>query len=418
MRRGLENASHRCVGYIEWDKYARKSYEAIFDTAGEWTAHDVTTIDARSIPGADIWTFGFPCQDLSVAGRQAGFSGQRSSLFFTVIDLIRNTEERNRPEWLIAENVMGLFSSNRGYDFLAAQIALDEIGYDVEWEVFNATQFGIPQNRQRVFIVGHSRSRGGRKVFPLGEDAVETTGKPGNVCGQNEVIGFETAFGNSNGSPVFTDVMRCLDGTQSKGVLVSHNRKDGVGGELDAAHTLSASDWRGLNRNQTQNDVVINMDARGDISQSNTVATLRANSHGNHPMIPVVRNHGEWSERETAQCLDANYWKGIDNHGDRTAVAIQKVGHLASDSGQTGSVYSVDGISPTVLNQHGNAVTKISAETRIRKLTPLECWRLMGRTDADFHAARDAGVSDTQLYKQAGNSLIPQIAEAIGRAIL
>lgn len=135
---------------------------------------------------------------------------------------------------------------------------------------------------------------------------------------------------------------------QDNNHLVSFNRKDGVGEQLDEAHTLSASDWRGLNRNQTQNAVA------------------------------VVKNRGEWSERETAQCLDANYYKGIDNHGART-----------------------DG----------------SSGTRIRKLTPLECWRLMGRSDSDFYAARNAGVSDTQLYKQAGNSLIPQIVQAIGERI-
>jgi DNA (cytosine-5)-methyltransferase 1 len=351
MRRGLEAAGHRCVGYIEWDKWARKSYEAIFNTEGEWSATDVTTVRASELPAADIWGFGFPCQDLSVAGKQLGFNGNRSSLFFTVVDLIRQLPEDSRPEWLICENVMGFLSSNRGWDFLAAQVALDEVGYDTEWDCINATEVGIPQNRQRVFLVGHLRSRGRREVFPLRVDVGKTAEKlkvagylnDGPWANRNESI--RRVYDPSGSAPTVT--AGGGGGVEPK-IVVSYNRKDGIGDELDTALTLTASDWRGLNRNQTQNAVV------------------------------VVRNRGEWSERETAQCLDANYWKGIDNHGARTAIAT---------------------------------------ETRIRKLTPLECWRLMGREDWEFYAAKNVGVSDTQLYKQAGNSLIPQIVQAIGERI-
>lgn len=237
MRRGLEASGHTCVGYIEWDKYARKSYEAIFDTEGEWSATDVTTVTAGELPHADIWTFGFPCQDLSVAGKQQGFSGNRSSLFFTVIDLIRNTEERDRPEWLIAENVMGFFSSNRGYDFLAAQVALDEIGYDVEWEVFNATQFGIPQNRQRVFIVGHSRRYGRREVFPLTVDDVKTTA-------ELECVGMLDMKGNETIRRVYDPTGPCPTltamGSGNREPKIIQRSQSGVR-ELDRCGTLRAN---------------------------------------------------------------------------------------------------------------------------------------------------------------------------------
>jgi DNA (cytosine-5)-methyltransferase 1 len=349
MRRGLESAGHRCVGYIEWDKWARRSYEAIFnsESQGEWSATDVTTVRASELPTADIWGFGFPCQDLSVAGKQLGFNGNRSSLFFTVVGLLRELPEDRRPEWLIAENVMGFLSSNRGWDFLAAQAALDEIGYDTEWEVFNATQFGIPQNRQRVFLVGHSRRAGRREVFPIRSDDTKTA--PNVTREERQLMWTDDGLGHKFQVKYdITPPLRAQGGGRTPGIFVSYNRKDGIGDELDTALTLNASDWQGLNRNQTQNAVA------------------------------VVRNRGEWSERETAQCLDANYWKGIDNHGARTAIAT---------------------------------------ETRIRKLTPLECWRLMGRSDDEFYAAKNAGVSDTQLYKQAGNSLIPQIVQAIGERI-
>jgi DNA (cytosine-5)-methyltransferase 1 len=314
MRRGLESAGHKCVGYIEWDKHARKSYEAIFDTKGEWTATDVTTVRADELPCADIWGFGFPCQDLSVAGKQLGFNGNRSSLFFTVVGLIRELPEDRRPEWLIAENVMGFLSSNRGWDFLAAQAALDEIGYDTEWDYINATEVGIPQNRQRVFLVGHLRSRGRREVFPIRQVVEQVYGRTQETGIQHRAA-LISDWRDTVTRPVAepNDPMFTLRASAVHGVVVSYNRKDGIGEQLDTALTLNASDWRGLNRNQTQNAVV--------------------------------------------------------------------------------------------------------TETRIRKLTPLECWRLMGRSDDEFYAAKNAGVSDTQLYKQAGNSLIPQIVQAIGERI-
>ncbi|ALY08116.1 putative modification methylase [Bacillus phage vB_BhaS-171] len=171
----MEQAGHECVGYVEWDKYARKSYEAIHNTKGEWTWNDVSTIDYRDIPKSDTWTFGFPCQDISIGNLGArGFQGDRSSLFFQVTKRLRQIKEwdpERMPTYLLIENVKNFLSVNRGWDFFAAQVELDEIGYDAEWEVLNSADFGVPQNRERVFIVGHLRGRSTRKVFPLGEGA-------------------------------------------------------------------------------------------------------------------------------------------------------------------------------------------------------------------------------------------------------
>ena len=136
---------------------------------GEWYANDIRTVEAGSLPHADCWCFGFPCQDISIAGKQLGFSGRRSSLFFAVTGLIKDLEEENRPGVLFIENVKNLLSVNRGLDFAKLLIELDEIGYDAEWCLLNSKDFGVPQNRERVFIIGHLRGRSGRKVFPLGE---------------------------------------------------------------------------------------------------------------------------------------------------------------------------------------------------------------------------------------------------------
>ena len=135
FRLGLESAGHKCIGYCEYDRFARASYEAMYDTEGEWKADDVTKLKSEDVPYADIWCFGFPCQDISVAGKQLGFNGHRSSLFFAVTKLIRDTKEEDRPQYLFIENVKNLLSVNRGFDFAKLLVELDEVGYDAEWQV-------------------------------------------------------------------------------------------------------------------------------------------------------------------------------------------------------------------------------------------------------------------------------------------
>lgn len=158
FRRGMEMAGHTCLGHCEIDKYANMSYKEIHQPREEeWFGTDIRRTNADELPRADVWCFGFPCQDISVAGKQLGFKGQRSSLFFTVTRLIRDTKEEDRPKYLFIENVKNLLSVNGGSDFLKLLIELDEIGYDAEWQVLNSKNFGVPQNRERVFIIGHLR---------------------------------------------------------------------------------------------------------------------------------------------------------------------------------------------------------------------------------------------------------------------
>ena len=192
FRRGMELAGHECVGFCEFDKFAVASYTAMHTMTGiqrdyldmlpknkrvaeagkeeyrngEWYANDIRRVFAEDIPKADCWCFGFPCQDISVAGKQLGFNGARSSLFFRVMRLVQDLEEKDRPTYLFIENVKNLLSVNGGTDFLKLLIALDEIGYDAEWQVINSADY-VPQSRERVFIIGHLRGRSTAKVFPI-----------------------------------------------------------------------------------------------------------------------------------------------------------------------------------------------------------------------------------------------------------
>lgn len=118
IRLGLEQAGHKCVGFCEFDKYARTAYKAMYDTEGEWESRDVRTVRTYDIPDADLWCFGFPCQDISVAGKQKGLQeGERSGLFYEIMRLLAGRRQADRPRWLLVENVKNLLSIGNGFDF-------------------------------------------------------------------------------------------------------------------------------------------------------------------------------------------------------------------------------------------------------------------------------------------------------------
>lgn len=311
FRKGMENAGHKCIGFCEFDKYAVASYTSMhliteeqreyLETLdmkkrqkeilkeeyrnGEWYAEDVRTVRADEIPRADCWCFGFPCQDISVAGKQLGFAGHRSSLFFAVTKLIRDTKEEDRPQYLFIENVKNLLSVNRGFDFAKLLVELDEIGYDAEWSVLNSKDHGVPQNRERVFIVGHSRGRSGGEVFPVegtdGEDCAAVKGicntnPSGNgmngvvydACAVGPTLTTNKGEGNKIAVPVLTpdraekrqngrrfkddgEPMFTLTGQDKHGVAISANVVSEGG---DIAHCLNANDQRkvfGANQTRT-----------------------------------------------------------------------------------------------------------------------------------------------------------------------
>lgn len=193
FRRGMELAGHKCLGFCEWDKYARMSYismhcitdkqrqylatldfkdrqkEILKDEYlnGEWCSTDIRSVDASNIPKADAWCFGAPCQDFSVAGRRAGLDGDRSSLVKEIFRILDEIRDEDKPEWLIYENVKGMLSSNKGLDYASILAEMDRGGYDIEWQLLNSKLHGVPQNRERVYTIGHLRSKGCKKVFPI-----------------------------------------------------------------------------------------------------------------------------------------------------------------------------------------------------------------------------------------------------------
>jgi DNA (cytosine-5)-methyltransferase 1 len=168
FRLGLEQAGHECVGFCEIDKFARQSYKAIHNTEGEREYHDITTVsneEWRTLRGTvELICGGFPCQSFSIAGKRKGFLDEtRGTLFFE----IARAAEQIKPRTLFLENVRGLLSHDKGRTFRTIISTLDELGYDAEWQILNSKNFGVPQNRERVFIIGHLRGERGREVFPI-----------------------------------------------------------------------------------------------------------------------------------------------------------------------------------------------------------------------------------------------------------
>lgn len=382
FRLGMERAGHECVGFCEIDPFARKSYKAIHDTKGEFEFHDITRVTDESVRGigrVDVICGGFPCQAFSIAGKRAGFEDTRGTLFFEIARFASIL----RPRYLFLENVTGLLSHNGGDTFETIIGALDELGYDAEWQVFNSKNFGVPQNRERVFIIGHLRGAGGREIFPFREENTKS-----NVEPQIEVVGStqskeSTSLGQREIVYGVNALMGCLTATDYKNpkriaipVLTPDRAEKRQNGRRfkengEPMFTLTAQDKHG---------VIVCGRLTGKFEMSNrvydpkgiapTIQTMQGG--GLEPKI-IQRRHGynRGGEHDTAPTLTSNSW--------------QENNHLS------------DGF-------------------RIRKLTPRECWRLQGFPDWAFDKAQAVN-SNSQLYKQAGNSVTVNVIEAIAKRL-
>lgn len=170
FRLAMESFGHECIGSCEIDKHARETYKKGFGYYPEY--NDATKLNPKELPDFDCLCAGFPCQSFSIAGKRRGLTDTKGTLFFEIIRIAREKQ----PKLLFLENVKGLLSHEQGRTFKTMLASLNEVGYDVEWQVINGKYF-LPQNRERIFIIGHLRGTGGRKIFPLGEDKTKNTKK-------------------------------------------------------------------------------------------------------------------------------------------------------------------------------------------------------------------------------------------------
>ena len=363
FRLGMESAGHECIGFCEIDKFARASYKAIHDTKGEIELHDITAVSdesIRRIGRVDIICGGFPCQAFSIAGNRRGFEDTRGSLFFEIARFASIL----RPKYLFLENVKGLLNHDGGATFETILGALDELGYNVEWQVLNSKNFGVPQNRERVLIVGHLRGECTRRVFPLSKSGQQATSIKEQYS--NTIT---TRYGNSQGAGAYI-VESKSQKVRSIGNI--HPSGNGMNGEVYDSTGLAPT----LTTNKGEGVKIIQR-AHG------------YNKGGEHDIAPTITSNS-YQENNLVKIID--FYNKITK---------DEVGTLTSSGGgstvRAGSFGVTDGY-------------------RIRKLTPRECWRLQGFPDWAFDKAQKVN-SNSQLYKQAGNSVTVNVIAAIAKEL-
>lgn len=444
FRRGMELAGHECVGFCEFDKFTTASYismhllteeqrKVLEDIPikkrqkeilkeeyrnGEWYANDIRRVYAGDIPKADCWCFGFPCQDISVAGKQAGFQGNRSSLFFRVMYLVGQLKEEDKPTYLFIENVKNLLSVNGGWDFARLLIEMEQWGYDAEWQVLNSKDFGVPQNRERCFIIGHLRGRSTSKIFPIeGTD------------GKNSVS--LNLFGCLNGRNSQRD--RVYSGDELAPTISTKpggNTEPKVSIIFDASHigqdkktrvyenvcpTLTSRDYKeprsvGVVCNVNPSGKGMNGNVYDSTGLSPTLTTNKG--EGNKIAIPVLtpdraekRQNGRRFKEDGEPMFTLT---GQDRHG--IAIEVEEATKRLDTSCNQGIFVKVS----DELIVYAVWYEKYQCYIAIRKLTPKECFRLQGWSDDYFKKAQFVN-SDSQLYKQAGNGVTVTVIETIAR---
>ncbi|HFU3947136.1 TPA: DNA cytosine methyltransferase [Streptococcus suis] len=438
FRLGMERAGHECVGFCEIDPFARKSYKAIHNTEGEFEFHDITAVTDESVRGigrVDVICGGFPCQAFSIVGKRRGFEDTRGTLFFEIARFASIL----RPKYLFLENVTGLLNHERGDTFETIIGTLDELGYDAEWQVFNSKNFGVPQNRERVFIIGHLRGAGGRAIFPFeGKDEEYDSESKIEIVGSTQSQDNHSLGQRDNVySPDW--IMGCLTATDYKGpkqvaipVLTpdrEEKRQNGRRFKRDGEpmFTLTAQDKHGVMVNDIKVVGIIepNFNQSGCVYDPNGIApTIRTMQGGGLEPKIIQRGHGfnTGGEHDTAPTLTSNSWQENNLLAIKEAIAKGFSEATVGDSvnlSHPNSTTRRGRVSKQVTNTllTGEEQGVVAPNFRIRKLTPRECWRLQGFPDWAFDRAQAVN-SNSQLYKQAGNSVTVNVIEAIARRLI
>ena len=341
--------SATCVGYSEIDKYASSVYEKQFP--GVKNYGDITKINAKELPDFDCLVGGFPCQAFSIAGKRKGFEDTRGTLFFDLARILR----AKQPRLFVFENVKGLLSHDGGRTFKTIIQTIDELGYDCQWQVLNSKNYGVPQNRERIIIVGHLRGTPRPEVFPIIGEGETTLRK------------------------------------DTKAIALHNTRK--IATVADTVNTLSAS-FRGhpdgdgrpailqLNQPTHSNDRVYGSDGI-----SPTLNTMQGGNRQPFVKVPEATKKG-YTEASVGQAINLS----VPNSKTRRG--------------------RVSDIAPTL--DTGMQLHTLTEDVRIRRLTPIECERLQAFPDNWTQNGKDGElISDTQRYKMCGNAVTTNVVQAV-----
>lgn len=519
FRQALDPLGGRCVFTSEIDPFAKRAYRSLFPRYNLFG--DITKVDVDNIPTHDLLVGGFPCQAFSIAGQQKGFEDTRGTLFFEIARIA----SAKQPRFMLLENVKNLLSHDNGKTFETMCIVLSDIGYAIDFTVLNSKFFGVPQNRERVFIVCSRDAEyvdwdiAGKGVvakaknrlsdlfirsfnfdWPANDtvttrlrDILELNADEKYYLSEEKTAKLVAQLEDKQR----TDEIKCIQQNQSRELSV----KDEIGtllvtmtgsqapkvlepqleGKseayiLDIRQRNELRVYEGIAPTCTSTDykepkLVVEPIMIGSLEHYGNDQMNRVYSvEGISPTITVVSGGGREqkiaeavvNDRGTlkmnvdgvSNAVDANYKKGVDNHGQRTVVleysrddgigkeldvaftlnstdwrglnrnqkqnAVLEVQPVITpdrpEKRQNGRRFKEDdeeSFTLTGQDRHGIAIGQYP-RYRIRRLTPLECWRLQGFLDEALNKVKAAGVSDSQLYKQAGNAVTVNVIEAIG----
>ena len=513
FRSALENNGHECLAFAEIDKYAKQSYRAIYDTEGEDELDDITAITDehfRLYRGqCDIITGGFPCQAFSIAGNRRGFDDTRGTIFFHIARAIKEIQ----PSYVLLENVKGLFSHDKGRTFGTIIQALDELGYVTEWGLFNSKYWGVPQNRERVYILVTRKDKfKGPVLFDLLKQQTEVTTRLIDVL-EDEVdekyylseektkkLTLDTDLGGKLNMYDFNErdkvhsvnkVSPTLNtmqgGDRQPKIAVREATKQGyaiaeqgdsvnytyptsktrrgrvgkqvaqtlqagevnqgvvMGGDFDdkeierdtfeILQTLQKeigekeiAEWRSRILDTFQQEEILRQDVyeKGlDIEQDEKKFERKEQS-----CECEVKNR-TFDKQERMRKMPINKEFRCSSHGRESIQQFAReltsvMQELSHETSQEKNLYrlreTTQGIRllrkalSEIQEIWGSSLHEIQ-NIRIRKLVPIETWRLQGFTDEQFYKAKDSGVSNSQLYKQSGNAVSVPVVDAIVKCL-
>ncbi len=380
------NIEHEVVDYVEIDKYAVKSYNAIHNSNFE--PQDITQWD-KDIE-VDLIMHGSPCQDFSLAGKQAGGdegAGTRSSLMYETIRIV----SKLKPKYVIWENVKNLLSVKHRHNFDAYLEIMENLGYENHYQVLNAKDYGIPQNRERVFTISILKES---IVYDDYNSNIRKDQDLTTNCGSSTI---------RNGWKIIECEQNFTFPLKQELTL---RLKDMLENEVDEKYYLSEykinsiSHWKAYQKPfekvQGKNSIVPTLTARGAGEEHSGMITYSDSLDNTTNLQDKCLNIKEATKKGYKESYDGDS-VNLEQPNSKT-----RRGRVGNQVAQTLTTSCNQG----VVNNY-----------RIRKLTPKECWRLMGFDDEDFEKASQVN-SNAQLYKQAGNSIVVQVLEVIFRELL
>ena len=398
----------KLVNFCEFDKYATSSYCAIHNENESKNLGDITKVDETKLEPFNMICGGSPCQDFSVAGKQKGsvwtckdcgheynpltvhwserdkcpccgsnnIEKTRSSLLVEYLRIIR----ANKPNFGMYENVKNIVGKQFKDTFKMFTDELDEYGYNVYWKVLNAKDYGIPQNRERVYLIFIKKELdNGKFTYP---EPFDNGMRLKDILEENVDEKFYISEDKVQKFIQTLHIDKSDEGSNTPKFVGNVNRPDfGTG--------YAGGVW--------------------DVDNiSPTLTTMQGGGRQPHIMCGIDKSLNGTKFIDNANCLTAREDRGISNRKSEGTAVIEVLGNVnPSGKGMNGNVFSDNGLSPTLTTNKGEG-NKILSNLRIRKLTPKECFRLMGFSDENFEAAEKM-VSNSQLYKQAGNSIVVDV---------